>query len=471
MFLGFEMQRVRAAAAACRRHALPVAAVLWIAVAPVAPARAESLTDALISAYKHSNILDQNRALLRVADEDVALAMAGLRPVVQFISRTGYNSPVTGTGDNWTSTLALNASLTVFDNGVTAFATDAAKETVLGLRAALLELEQRILLGAVQAYMEVIRAAQSVSLAQSNVGLITQELRAARDRFAVGEVTRTDVSIAEARLAASRGNFAAAQGDLAIARETYKAAIGRYPGQLRWPTAPPMAARSEAAAKVLAVRRHPTIDEAQHNVAAAEANIARAQADIGPNATVGATATLIDEGPFTTSANLTINVPIYAGGQLRALKRQAVARADAARAALLQSVVVVRQDVGNTWAQMVVAAARTEASRREVRAAQIAFNGVREEARLGARTTLDVLDAEQDLLDARTNLINAEVQQYVSVYALLAAMGLLTVEHLNLGIVTYDPAAYYNYATEHPLRTISPQGQSLDRVLKYLGKN
>jgi len=455
-----------------RRRTVAIAALtLGLGLMQAGVSRAESLTDAFISAYKASYILDQNRALLRVADEDVAQAMAGLRPVVQFVTRTGYSDPVSGSGANWTSTLTLNATLTVFDNGVTAFATDAAKEIVLGLRSALLNLEQQVLLNAVSTYMEVIRAAQTVSLRQSNVRLITQELRAARDRFAVGEVTRTDVSIADARLAAARGNFAAAQGDLAIAREAYKAVIGRYPGQLRWPSAPPISARSEAAAKALAVRRHPSIDEARHNVSAADLNVARARAAMGPNASLGASYSLIDESPASTSANLTINVPIYAGGQLRSAARQSRARADASRAALLQSVVVVKQGVGNAWARMAVAAATTEASRLQVSAAQIAYNGVREEARLGARTTLDVLNAEQELLDARSNLISAETQQYVSVYSLMAAMGLLTVEHLRLGIVTYDPAAYYNAATEHPLRTISPQGQSLDRVLKYLGKN
>ncbi len=454
-----------------RRGICAIVAMLCLGLGAADPARAELLTDALISAYKNSNILDQNRALLRVADEDVAQAMAGLRPVVDFVSRTGYSDPVSGPGDNWTSTLTLNARLTVFDNGVTAFATDAAKEIVLGLRSALLDLEQQVLLNAVQSYMEVIRAAQAVSLSQSNVRLITQELRAARDRFAVGEVTRTDVSIAEARLAAARGNYAASQGDLAIAREAYKAVIGRYPGQLRWPPAPPVTARSETAAKAVAVRRHPSIDEARHNVAAAELNVARARAAMGPNASIGASTALIDEGPFTTSANLTINVPVYAGGQLRSAARQSVARADASRAALLQAVVIVKQNVGNAWASMVVAAATTEASRRQVSAAQIAYNGVREEARLGSRTTLDVLNAEQELLDARSNLISAETQQYVTVYSLMSAMGLLTVEHLRLGIITYDPAVYYNTATRHPLRTISPQGEALERVLKRLGKN
>lgn len=436
-------------------------------------ARAESLTDALISAYKASNILEQNRALLRAADEDVAQAMTGLRPVVNFLASTNFNWPAQSGGvkvDNYSNRLALNLSLTVFDNGQTRYATEAAKENVMGLRSALRALEQQVLLNTVQVYMEVIRAAQSVSLSQSNVRLITRELRAARDRFEVGEVTRTDVSIAEARLAASRGNLAAAQGDLAIAREAYKALIGRYPGQLRWPPAPPMTAKSPDAAIAIAVRTHPSIAEAKHGVNASTLTVARARAAMGPSVTVGGSVTMTDDSTVTRNANVQVNVPIYSGGRLRSLVRQAAARTDAARAALLQAVIDVKKEVGTSWSNLSVAIATTEASRRQVNAARIAYNGVREEARLGARTTLDVLNAEQELLDARSALISAETQQYVRVYAVLAAMGLLTVDHLKLGIVTYDPADYYNLATRHPLRVASPQGEAIDRVMRYLGK-
>ena len=149
-----------------------------------------------------------------------------------------------------------------------------------------------------------------------------------------------------------------------------------------------------------------------------------------------------------------------------------MARRDAARSGLLQSVVDVKLGVGSAWANMAVAAARTEASRRQVRASQMAYNGVREEAKLGSRTTLDVLNAEQELLDARTALITAETQQYVSVYTLLSAMGLLTSQHLNLGILTYDPADYYKFATtQDPMRVTSKRGENLDRVLRFLGGN
>lgn len=439
-----------------------------------ASAMAETLTDAFVTAYKNSNLLEQNRALLRAADEDVVQARAALLPVINFVTQASFRAPAVAGGvklDNWTGTMGLSASLTLYDNGVTRYATDAAKETVLGLRSALLQLEQQVLFDTVQAYMEVIRSAQVVSLGQSNVRLITQELRAARDRFEVGEVTRTDVSIAEARLAAARGNLAAAQGDLEVARETYKAVVGRYPGDLHWPSSPPVTASSEDAAKSVAVRNHPSIEEAQHQVNAAEANVLCSRAAMGPNVSTSMQAQVDESLDESVSANLTLTVPIYRAGTLKSILAQSRARRDASRSNLLQSVILVKQNVGTSWANLSVAVAQTEASRRQVRASQVAYEGVREEATLGARTTLDVLNAEQELLDARSALISAEVRQYVSVYSLLSAMGLLTVEHLKLGVVTYDPAEYYNYATTRdPLRFLSPQGKRLDGVLRALGR-
>jgi len=442
-----------------------------VAVGLLAPvARAETLTDALIAAYKHSNLLEQNRALLRVADEDVAVAVAGLRPVINFIASAGYNEP-RPLSDNYTAGIALTADITLYDSGSTRLGIDAAKETVLAAREALLQFEQNVLLTAVGAYMEVIRASNFVRISENNVRLITQELRAARDRFAVGEVTRTDVAIAEARLAAANSLLAARQGEFNLAREAYKAAVGRYPGQLVRPKTPPMTARTVEDAKAVAVRNHPLIRRDQRDVTVAELNILRARAAMKPTVT-GSLSTSIDQDRATAnSVGVRLTQPIYQGGRLSALLRQAIALADAERAALLQTVLTVKQEVGNAWSNLAVAIARSQADARQVQASQVAYRGVREEATLGARTTLDVLNAEQELLDARAALIQAETQQFVAVYSLLASMGLLTVEHLQLGIVTYDPAAYYNAVKNAPTRYVSPQGEKLDRIIKSLGRD
>ncbi len=438
-------------------------------LAGTAAARAETLTDALIAAYTNSNLLEQNRALLRAADEDVATAVSALRPVLEWAATAGYVLPEPITG-SFSASLSLTAQMTIYDFGRTPLAIDAAKESVLATRDALLQVEQQVLLGAVQAYMEVIRAARFVELRRNNVRLITRELQAARERFEVGEVTRTDVSLAEARLAASRSGLAAAEGDYNVAREAYKAAVGHYPKNLVRPNAPPITADTVDEARAIAVRNHPRIHQRQREVTIAEINIARARANMRPRITGGVTTGFDDD--FNDSTRLTLNMgqTIYQGGALSAALRKAMALAEGDRAELLQAVVLVKQDVANAWSALRVAIASTAASQRQVNASRVAYEGVREEATLGARTTLDVLDAEQEWLDARASLIQSEIQQFVAVYSLLASMGLLTVTHLDLGILTYDPAAYYNAVKHAPTRHVSPQGEKLDRILKSLGK-
>lgn len=457
-----------------------------VALAPCA-GQSESLTDALILAYKHSQLLEQNRALLRATDEDVATAIAALRPTINFVASSNFSvthsaSPTAPAfAQNLSTSAQLTYEITIFDFGRSRLAVEAAKETVLATRAALVDLEQQVLFSAVQAYLNVLSAFETVSVRQNNVRVITEELRAARDRFEVGEVTRTDVSIAEARLAGARAQLASAQGDLMIAREAYKAAVGRYPGTLFRPPSPPMTVNTEAAAKAVAERGHPRILQAQHQVTTAELNVARAEAAMKPrlsgSLSTGVTSSdRLDtfgsaSSSLTLGAGVSLSAPIYQGGALSASLRRAIAQRDAARAGLLQTMLQVSQNVGNAWAQLAVAQASLQSSVQQVRAAQLAYDGVREEARLGARTTLDVLDAEQELLDAKVSAITAETSRYIAVYGVLSAMGLLTVEHLGLGIATYDPAAYYETVKDAPVRHVSPQGEKLDRVLERLFKD
>ncbi len=430
-------------------------------------ARAESLTDALIAAYKNSNLLEQNRAVLRAADEDVAIEVSGLRPVFEFLAQASLTNATFG--EDLNGVMRVSGELTLYDYGRTRLAIEAGKETVLATREALVGVEQQVLLSAVSAYLNVRSRIEFVVLRQRNVRVIEQELRAARDRFEVGEVTRTDVALAEARLAAARSNLAAAEGDLAVAREAYNAATGAYPGNLAAPPASPATARSVEEARGIAQRTHPAIRQAQRQVTVADLNIARSEAARGPTVTAGVQLEWDDDQNFDEAATLTYRQSLFQGGQLVAVSRKARANAEAQRAALHQTTVNVLEDVGTAWAQLAVSRAQVNASDRQITAARIAYEGVREEATLGARTTLDVLDAEQELLDAEVNRIVAENTQYVAVYSLLASMGLLTVDHLKLGIPTYDPAAYYNVVKTAPV--FSTQGAKLDKVLRSLGKN
>lgn len=435
------------------------------------PAMAQSLADTLVAAYQNSNILDQNRALLRAADEDVAIAVAQMRPVVSFAA--GIQGRAQSGGINsLTLSFNLNADITLIDFGRGRLAKEAAKAQVLATRQALVGAEQRVLFNAVSAFMDVRTATEAVLLQQATVRVITRELSAARERFELGEVTRTDVSLAEARLAAARSQLSASEGDLAAARESYKLVTGRYPKDLRPAPALPRTAASLQAAQDIARRTHPDILQAQFEVTAADLNAERVDAQrhgsLTGTAGLGRSFSSRSNDSVNLSAGVTYARPIYQGGQLRALSRQAIARRDATRAGLHQTVAQVLQNVALAWANLDVTRARISASRQQVTAAQSAFEGTREEARLGARTTLDVLNAENDLLNARTTLLQAEAGLQTASYNLLASMGLLTVEHLGLGITTYDPEAYYNAVKNAP--ALSAQGEALDRVLRALNK-
>lgn len=438
-------------------------------------ARAETLADAMIAAYRNSNLLDQNRAVLRAADEDVAVAVSSLRPVVSYVAQAGWQkaevraATVSGFAINegLSASLTLSAEMTLFDFGRTRLGIEIARESVLATRQALIEVEQQVLLSAVQAYVDVRLAQEIVALRQSNFRLITQELRAAQDRFDVGEITKTDVSIAEARLAASRAALAAAEGQLMVAREFYKAATGAYPGQLAAVPGAPALPRSLDEAQSVARATHPLIRQAQHQVTVADLQVKVAEANRLPMVGAGATLRTDEAGLLTQSLGLTMSQTLYAGGKLSALQRQALAGKDAARAGLQQTAVGILQGVGVAWANLAVASASIEASDRQIRAAQAAFDGVREEAAAGTRTTLDVLDAEQELLDARNARLQAEAQRYVAVYQVLSTMGLLTVDHLKLGIPTYDPEAYYGAVEKAPSHSV--QGKKLDKILEKIG--
>ncbi len=446
--------------------------------------KADTLADAMIGAYNTSGLLEQNRAVLRAADEDVAQAMAALRPVISWsadatrqfgTSRSeSTRNTIVPTVSNSVSA-SLVAELTVFDSGQNKFALETAKEAVLGTRQQLINVEQQVLLSAVEAHLEVRRAIENVALRENNVRLIRQELNAAQQRFEVGEVTRTDTSLAEARLAAARSQLAAAEGSLTVAREQYLAIVGRLPNNLQPVQSLPNLPDSVDAAKAIAVRAHPQIKSVQHRISASELGILRAKAAMNPSVRLAGRLTVtegVDSDRFSRGGSVGVEAggPIYQGGRLTSLVRQAMANRDQARGELHQAIDQVSQNVGNAYAQLRIAAASLESTERQVRAATVAFRGVREEAELGARTTLDVLNAEQELLNARSARISAKVDQDLAAYRVLSTLGRLTASDLRLNVQQYDPISYYNLVKDSPIQK-SEQGQKLDRVLQSLGKN
>jgi outer membrane protein len=320
----------------------------------------------------------------------------------------------------------------------------------------------------VQAYVDVLRGREFVRLAQSSVRVLTQELRAAQDRFEVGEVTRTDVALAEARLAASRSTLAEAEGNLVFSLERYFVAVGRAPGTVS-AVSPAPVSRSLEDAKAFAVRNNPNVLEVQHTVLASEFGILRAEAALQPQVTLDGFVSTNQDSDEAAQFGVSVGSPIYGGGLILSQTRELRSNRDAARSGLYLTQLNVQQLVGNAFASLEVARASGVASNEQIRASRIAFEGVREEATLGSRTTLDVLNAEQELLDAEAALISAQADEVFASYSLLSAMGLMTVDHLNLPVQQYDATAYYNLAKDAPT-LFSEQGAALDRILEAIGK-
>jgi len=405
---------------------------------------------------------------LRATDESVALARSGRRPsVVIQGSASSTNSPAFQGTSTDAYSLSLNASLTLFDGGRSRDAVEAAKTAVLAARANLSNIEQTVMLSAAQAFLVVRRDMQIVALARNNVDVLKQQLQAAEDRFAVGAVTRTDVSQTKARLAAAQAILAADRGALAISSENYFAVVGTAPINLASPPRLPQLPSSQVAAEEIALRTHPLMVAAHLSEKVAMIDLRRARNARLPTLNATASVGTRDDGVFpprdSSTIGLNFSQPIYTGGALSAAVRQAGAVLERRMAETANTRVQVRQQTATAWFQLQIARASISANRLQIQAAQFAFEGIKEEANLGARTILDTLNAEQEVLTAQNSLISALHNERVSGYSLLAAMGLLTPDNLDLGINLYDPSENFNRVQNAPISTFQA-GKVLDNI-------
>ena len=439
-----------------------LAMIVMFATAVSGPSRADSLLDAMRLAYETNPTLAINRAALRTTDESVAQALAARRGTLVLTSSANFVQAPAFEGDLTDSyAIALNASLTLYDGGRSRDAVASATESVLAARASLTNAEQSVMLDAATAFLNVRRDLQFVNLSRNNIGVLKQQVQAAEDRFAVGAVTRTDVAQTQARLAAAQSNLAASRGALAISSEIYRATVGVAPQNLTAPPALPHLPASLAAAEEIAIRSHPLMVAAHHAEKAAALDLRRARNARLPNVTANATVggnyadNFFGNKQWNDSASigLSASVPIFTGGAQSSAIRQAGTIIERRMAETQNTRVVVRQNTAASWYEMQIANASIAASQLQIEASQYAYDGIRQEAELGARTILDTLNAEQELLNARTNLISAMHKKDVAAYRLLAAMGLLTPENLELGIELYDPSENFNRISNAPAST------------------
>lgn len=435
---------------------------------------AQSLTDALIAAYTNSATLKAQRAVLRSTDEGVAQAIAAKRPTLaasltsSFTGSTSAN--ILGKTSTTSTSLALSSTLTLWDGGSSDLAIEIAKLSVAVGRDGLIDTEQSVLLAAVTAFMDMRGNAAFLQLAENNLRVLNRQVQASKDRFEVGEARRTDVNLAEAAAAAALANLALRQGTLEISRAAYFTATGTYPGVLKTPPALPRVPTSLDSAIALGQRNHPAVLQAQKAAKIAQLNVYRAEAAMKPSLTASGSLSRTESSANVSGLTLSITgtMPISQGGRLTSLHRQAIALHEQSLANVQLAGLQVKQAVTAAFAQLQIARASITAQQKQVRASRVALRGIREEADLGARTTLDVLNAEQDLVTAESNLVDAKRNEYVAVYSLLSAMGLLTVEHLGLGLKTYNPKTNYNKVSTAPGPT--DRGKMLDKIFKRAGK-
>jgi len=414
-------------------------------------ARADSLADAMVKAYQTSPLLDANRAALRSLDESVPQARSARRPQVGLDVGASTSTTAEDFKEDQLHQIQaqLQASLLLFDSGATKAAIESARNSVASGRADLKDVEQLVLFNAVQAYVDVRRDEEFVRLANNDVDRLNETMRATQNRFDVGEVTRTDVSQSESRLAESRAQLESSKGALEISRQTYRQAVGTLPGQLETLPQLPNLPGTLAEATAIGMQRNPRIISAQFAERAAVYDFDRARAAKGPtiSASVGYGPERQNQIGWDTDVGLTAsisgNMPLYTGGNNDSIIRQAQALLEQRRFQLQDEGRTVTQSIAAAFTQFEVAQANIVARREQAEAARIAAEGVAEEARLGARSTLDVLDADQERLQAEAEIVQAVRDEYVAAYALLRAMGLLTVEHLKLGIETYNPDVYF----------------------------
>ncbi len=433
--------------------------------------RAETLNGALTRAYNMSPVINSNRAGVRALDEKVPQALSGMRPRANAGAFLGVQQnrmvtkqqdiPLTDStlegpvksiqsGGSVPRSANFTVEQPVFDGFKTSNASRMAETNVFAGRARLRLTEQRVLFNAVSAYMNVLRETAALRLQENNVAVLAEQLRQTRERYLAGQITLTDIAQAEARLAAGQSLVSQARAALDAAIGAYRQTIGDEPKKLA-PGAPvdSLLPKTREEVERIAQAEHPVILAALHDADAADLDIKVIEADFMPKlSVVGNVFTQTDTaGIYNRNIGAYVggrlNVPIYEGGltssQVREAKEVAGQRrldADVARADVIA---LVRAN----WGALQAAKTQISAAQTQIAAAERALYGVREEAKAGQRTTLDILNAQQELLNARIGLLFAQRERVVASYAVLSAMGRLSIETLALGEAPYDPAIHF----------------------------
>ncbi len=420
------------------------------------PAQAQTLEEAFASAYLNNPTLLAQRAKLRAVDEQVPQALSNWRPEMEIESDAGISAVAsnraTGTDRHQRReprSLSLTLNQPLYRGGRTLAATSEAENAVKAERARLRDVEQTVLLDVVTAYMDVFRDQAVLELNINNEQVLKRQLEASRDRFEVGEITRTDVHQAEARLARATAERIQAEGDLIVSRASYRNTVGEMPGKLIRHETPTGLPTSEAEAIKAAAVDNPNVIEAEFDERASLDNVGEVQGELLPSVDFEGSAgrsfnsSSEDSRIDTYTAKVTLSMPLYQSGSVYSRLREARQTAAELRRKVDQARRDATEETTQAWEGLQTARARIESFLSQINASEIALEGVQREAAVGSRTVLDILDAEQELLDARVDFVRAERDEMVAIFELKKAMGQLTAGQLQLPVDFYDPEVHY----------------------------
>lgn len=442
-----------------KKMVLTVASVIAVTM-PLSLVQAETLQDALVSTYENNPSLQAKRANVRSVDENVPQALSGWRPdviatgqVAEQHTDTSSNAPGVSK-ESHPASASLTVSQPLYTGGQTVASTKSAEAAVKAARASLLSTEQEVFQSAVTAYMNVLRDQALVELNRNNTAVLRRQLDAANDRFQVGEITRTDVAQAQARLADSISNQIQAEGDLRSTRANFERIVGRPPVNPENPAVPADFPVSEQTALTAALENHPDIQEAKFNEESSRYTIRATSGQLLPTLSLDGSLTHTNSGGSgvtnsgiranTARIGAVLTVPLYQSGSVYSKVRQARQINSQRMQQIEETVRATREKVIQSWEQLETARSRIGSNEEAVRANTIALEGVEQEAQVGSRTTLDVLNAEQELLRSKVSLVTAQRDQYVAVFNVLAAIGRLNARDLKLNVDYYDPKAHYD---------------------------
>lgn len=455
--------------------------VLLAALAGPTPALADTIEAALVRAYQNNPQLNAQRAQVRSTDENVPQALSGYRPKVAVTGSVGYQYTDTNTtsggsptaivrteihGANAPRSAGVTATQNLYNGNQTANRTRAAESQVSGAREALRVLEQTVLLQAATVYMDYLRDSATLEVQRSNVRVLEQTLKQTRDRFNVGEVTRTDVAQSEAQLAAGNTQALTAESNLTTTRSNFRRIIGNEPANLA-PGSPVdrFLPGTLPSAVSLSLIENPNVTASMYGI---DVNYLQVKINEGAllptiNFQVAATQsyeqTMTVFRSFGASAVASINAPIYQGGAEYALIRQSKENLAQQRLNLETTRDQARATVVTAWGQLQAGKAQVQSAQAQVTASEIALNGVREEAKAGQRTTLDVLNAQQALVNARVALVTAQHDRVVASYSVLNAVGRLAPQVLGLNTTVYDPSVHYEQVRDSWAGVRTPDGR------------